>query len=389
MMRIAIASIGRFHMFDLACQLLQSKKEVRLYTGYPDWKIDQELRGHTKTHCFWVLLEQLCYRLGLQNRKLTTWVIDRSLQNFGQWLSKQMVSWKPDILDALAGTGLEAGQVMHAQGKPWICNRGSTHILVQKKILEEEYQAWHQPRPYFSQEGLKRALKEYDSADAIVVPSEFVRRSFLEQGFPKERVFKAPYGANLSLFSPRQTSETRRRPFRAFFVGACARRKGIGYLFDALKPCTQSKKIELWLIGAKDKSVSDIFHQHAGEFTHHGILPRRELADYFSRCDVLILPSVEEGLALVQAQAMACALPVIATVNTGAEDLFTDGVEGFIVPPRDSGAIREKVEWMLDNPNKTKQMGQAALQRVKQMGGWNDYGKCCLEIYRQLVSQNV
>jgi len=84
---------------------------------------------------------------------------------------------------------------------------------------------------------------------------------------------------------------------------------------------------------------------------------------------------------------MACGLSVIATPNTGAEDLFTDGVEGFIVPIRDPKAIREKVQWMLDNPMKRQEMGEAALQRVQQLGGWDAYGDRCLAVYRKVLAQ--
>ena len=84
----------------------------------------------------------------------------------------------------------------------------------------------------------------------------------------------------------------------------------------------------------------------------------------YSQGSVLVLPSIEEGLALVQAQAMACGLPVIATTNTGAENLFSDSVEGFIVPIRNPVAIRDKVEWMIGHPIERTDMGAAALQRV-------------------------
>ena len=77
---------------------------------------------------------------------------------------------------------------------------------------------------------------------------------------------------------------------------------------------------------------------------------------------------------MVQAQAMACGLPVIATTNTGAEDLFTDGVEGFIVPIRDPSAIREKLLYLYENPIIRDRMGQAALERVRTMGGWDSFG---------------
>jgi glycosyltransferase involved in cell wall biosynthesis len=70
-----------------------------------------------------------------------------------------------------------------------------------------------------------------------------------------------------------------------------------------------------------------------------GHVSQSQLKDVMSRSHVMVLPSVEEGLALVQAQAMASGCPMIETYNTGAEDLFSDGQEGYIVPIRDAGAL--------------------------------------------------
>ena len=88
---------------------------------------------------------------------------------------------------------------------------------------------------------------------------------------------------------------------------------------------------------------------------------------------------------MVQAQAMACGVPVIATENTGAADLFTDGVEGFIVPIRDAGAIREKILALYENPAMREQMGEAALARVRKLGGWDDYGVRAADYYLQAL----
>jgi glycosyltransferase involved in cell wall biosynthesis len=93
-----------------------------------------------------------------------------------------------------------------------------------------------------------------------------------------------------------------------------------------------------------------------------------------SASDVLVLPSIEEGMALVQAEAMACGCPVIASTNTGADDLFTDGVEGFIVPIRDSEAILERMQQLADDPLLAGEMRAKSLLRVQSMGGWKEYG---------------
>ena len=102
---------------------------------------------------------------------------------------------------------------------------------------------------------------------------------------------------------------------------------------------------------------------------------------------VFVLASVQEGLATVQGQAMACGLPVIATTNTGGEDLFTNGVEGFIVPIRSPEAIREKVLYLYEHPEVREEMSRAALQRVQQLGGWRDYGEQMVTMYEQALAR--
>src|SRR3989449_7601796 len=372
-------------MFDLARQLVRLGQDVRLFSGYPIVKVDPVLRPISQTRAVRVVLAHVRTRVPIPVK--TTWWADRSIEDFGAWLGRKSKRMDLDFLDALAGTGLEAGRVLKRRGVPWVCNRGSTHISTQKRLLEEEHARWRVEPPYFSECGLRRSLAEYAESDAIVVPSEFARRSFLEHGFSPSRVFKIPYGVDLSLFAPAASAGGRPRKLRIAFVGACSIRKGIGYLLEALKPLVQRGSVDIWIFGSVLREAQTILGAHSGEFTHRGVVPRKILGRQLSQCDVLILPSVEEGLALVLSQAMACGLAVIATPNTGAEDLFTDGVEGFIVPIRDPKAIREKVQWMLDNSMKCQEMGKAALQRVQQLGGWDAYGDRYLAVYRQVLAQ--
>jgi glycosyltransferase involved in cell wall biosynthesis len=138
-----------------------------------------------------------------------------------------------------------------------------------------------------------------------------------------------------------------------------------------------------------DSSAKALLAKNQDIFIYKGVQPRAALASIYSQGSVLVLPSIEEGLGLVQAQAMACGLPVIATTNTGAENLFSDGVEGFIVPIRDPLAIRAKVEWMIGHPTERAGMREAALQRVKGLGGWNRYGEQCLAMYREIMARKL
>jgi starch synthase len=108
-----------------------------------------------------------------------------------------------------------------------------------------------------------------------------------------------------------------------------------------------------------------------------------------SRASVMVLPSIEEGLAMVQAQAMACGCPVIATVNAGAGDVLEDGREGFIVPPRDSEAIAQALTLLYRERDLLHAMSGAARRRVELIGGWDRYGLGIMALFERLLGTRI
>lgn len=379
-MHIAISTHTRFHMYDLARQMMRLGQNVSLYTGVPKFKIDNDLRPVASTRTRKVVMERLLSRIPVP-RILSKNRSDRTLEDFGRWVARKIDA--PDIVDALAGTGLEVGRLLSRRGVPWICNRASTHILEQKRLLDYEHDRWGVPRINFSAEGIERCLQEYDESSAIVVPSGFNKQSFPANGIKDEKVHVCPYGVNLDLFRPMKKEDD---VFRVIFVGIACLRKGIGYLFDAIRPLVKSGRIECWMVGPVADDVEHIMQKNADLFIHHGVQKRSDLSWYYSQASVLVLPSIEEGLALVQAQAMACGVPVIATTNTGAVDMFTDHREGFIVPIRDPAAIQNRIECLLDNPDLLQEMKAKSIERVRDIGGWDQYGETCLRLYQALTS---
>jgi alpha-maltose-1-phosphate synthase len=379
-MNVSVFSLGRFHHFDLGRQVIRLGHGLSLFTSNPRSKVDQDLRPFARTHPLFRIPYAIGGKAGLSSHLY--WLDEMLLNDLGDWLGRSIdVEWT-DILHGLDGAGPKAGRLIKENGKLWICDRGSTHILAQRDMLVEEHKYWQVPPPKFSPERLERCVAEYEEAHAITVPSQFARRSFLQQGIAGERVFVCPYGVDLSEF---RFSSKRDETFRVICVGQITVRKGIGYFLRAVQPLVKKRRIEVWLVGEIDPAVQPLLDRFRGIFEYKGVSPRKDLWRLYSQASVLVLASVEEGLALVQAQAMACGVPVIATTNTGAEDLFTDGVEGFIVPIRSPEAIREKLEWMIDNAELRDGMAAAALGRVKSLEGWNHYGKRVESVYRQLA----
>jgi glycosyltransferase involved in cell wall biosynthesis len=216
---------------------------------------------------------------------------------------------------------------------------------------------------------IAKEQQEYVECDIITVPSTFAYKSFISEGINAKKLRKISFGVDLDLFRPVKKKD---EVFRVIYVGAVSVRKGLPYLLEGLEPFL--REIETWVIGTITDEMKPLLSRYEDCVRFFGPIPRSELYQYYSQGSVFVLPSIEEGLALVQAQAMACGLPVIATTNTGAEDLFTDGIEGFIVPIRSPEAIREKVFHLFKNPELGREMGEASLRRVQSIGGWDRYG---------------
>jgi glycosyltransferase involved in cell wall biosynthesis len=88
----------------------------------------------------------------------------------------------------------------------------------------------------------------------------------------------------------------------------------------------------------------------------------------------MVFPSIEDGFGMVIGEALACGCPVVASEHTGGRDFFSDGIEGFIVPPRDVDALVQRLESLIQDEPRRQRMSEAALKRVAAIGGWDAYG---------------
>ncbi len=382
-MKVVVSCHGKFHHFDLARELHARGILERLFTGYPRWKLRQEKLPLERVNTFpWFMtpfmvsarwgLDGILYKDGLERTAARTF--DRHVRGHLP---------ECDVVIAISGRGLETGQAVQGRGGYYVCDRGSSHIQFQDQILREEYARWGLEFPGIDTWIIDRENREYEQADAITVPSEFARRSFLEKGIPECKLHKVPYGVQLDRFS--KTGEPDRGRFDVLFAGGVSLRKGVPDLLEAFKRLRHPNK---WLtfVGSVSRDLSPVlkrgFLLERVEFV--GRWPQDRLRCIMSRSHVLVLPSVEGGFGLVLAQAMACWLPVIASEHTGARDLFTDGVEGCIVPIRSPEQIADRLQELADRPDLRETMSHASLNRVRSLGGWHAYGERMTRVFAKL-----
>ena len=315
----------------------------------------------------------LLHRIGLTYPKLLDEMGYANALAFDWWTDGQLNRGAaPDAIVGISGSSLRTGRALQARGSHFICDRGSSHQRVQEALVSDEFRRWGVDRSVSDLRDTEREEEIYDMADAITVPSSFAARSFYASGIADEKVHVIPYGVRLEHFRPTGTPPANR--FQVLFVGSVGLRKGIPYLLKAFADLKHSSRV-LRIAGSIQPEMRHVLgrlpQQHV-EFL--GVVSQERLVNLMSTSHVMVLPSIEEGLALVQGQAMACGCPVLASTNTGAEDLFTDGVEGFIVPVRNTEVIRDKLQRLVDDPQLRQNLSEAALIRVRSLGGWNDYG---------------
>lgn len=381
-MKVNVAVLGRFHAFNLAQQLQKRGYLSQLITTYPSNKASEfGIDDHA--------IKSLLYLEVLLRgwNKLPSWLKgDRNLQLFWlEWFDRDVtknLSGDFDIFVGWSGACLWSFRRAKELGALTIVERGSSHMQYQTEILQEEYERWGLKFTATHQGVYERELQAYEECDRLAIPSLFVKQTFLARGIPESKLIHVPYGVSLSEFYPVPKED---KIFRVIHCGTISLRKGVQYLLQAFYELNLPDA-ELWLVGSVNpEMISFLTKYQSDRIILKGKQPQNTLRWFYSQCSVFCIASIEEGLAMVQPQAMACGLPVIHTTNTGGEDIVRDGIDGFVVPIRDVEALKSKILYFYENPNSLEEMSKNALQQAQISLSWDDYGKKIISAYKKFL----
>ena len=383
-MKIVQSVPGKFHHFHLARQLRQRDMLAMIFSSYPSWKLRDEqippelLRTFPLVH----LLTLTSARYRKKYRAAVDQIAQWDRVTFDRYVARNLPPC--DAFVGLSGSALRSGRAAQSGGAKYVCDRGSSHIRYGEQLMEAEFRRWGQEYERVDPRNLAGEEEEYAQADLITVPSTFAYESFVEMGVDTQKIRKVPYGADLRRFS--KVADPDPETFDVLFVGQVSFRKGIPYLLEAFEKLRHPKK-KLTIVGSVLLEIAPFLQgQSLDDVQFVGTLPNAQLKEIMSRSHVMVLPSLEEGLALVLGEAMACGCPLICSENCGGADLMTDGREGFLVPIRDAEAIRERLERLAQNPALRAQMSGRCLERVGEIGGWDTYGAGYVSVLKSLLS---
>ncbi|MGE0256448.1 MAG: glycosyltransferase family 4 protein [Alphaproteobacteria bacterium] len=378
-MRVVLGTIGKFHTFDLGRELYRHGALERVFSGYPWFKLRGEGLPRRLVSTYpWVVLPRMALaRYGLMHGRLVEAVDELSHRTFGRYVARHLPPC--DIFHGLSRYSLWPGLAARRQGAKFILDVGSSHMTTQLALLEAERAETGVTIDGFHPAAIEREYREYAEADLITVPSEFSLRSFVANGVPREKLAKVIYGVDLRRFSPVETRPDGR--FRVLFVGGLSLRKGIHYLVRAFARA-RIPGSQLILVGSRTPQTDILLRGGEGlDIVTTGHIPQPQLREWYSRADVFVLPSVEDGYGLVLLQALACGCPVIASANTGGPDCVREGENGFIVPARSVDALAERLVWFAEHREQARAMRAAALASASVANSVGQYGDAMMAVY--------
>ncbi len=295
---------------------------------------------------------------------------------FDRWAATKLQPGSGRVFIGWSGMSLHTIKRAKKLGMICILERGSSHILVQNKILQEEFDLYNK-KFSIHPSVIKKELLEYQAADYISVPSSFVRNSFISQGVSETKIFVNPFGAGQSFvrkIRPMRDAETK---FTIVYMGTLSIRKGLLYFFRALEilniPVAEYDVLFLGSVESEIQSTIEKYRKPNWKFMGH--VDHYSLPDWLAKCDIGVQPSLEEGLSMVIPQMMACGVPVIVTPNTGGENIIQNNLNGFVVPVRDPQAIADKLEWAYSNPRELQDMKKNVAESILSDFTWEAYGE--------------
>jgi len=228
-------------------------------------------------------------------------------------------------------------------------------------------------------------------AERIVVSSPS-----LGESAPALRDFQAkctviPFGVEAAVSDQPRAAEIRRDSSQpiVLFVGRLVPYKGVDVLLDAMPGLNAVALI----VGEGPQRAALEAQAHRLGITNRvrflGSVADQELASLYRACDVFVLPSVtrQEAFGVVQLEAMAAGKPVVSTdLGTGVGWVNRHGETGYVVPPRDAGALGDAIRALLADPDLRRSMGEAAMRRVRSVFTVERMIDDTLALYRDLMS---
>ena len=283
-------------------------------------------------------------------------------EGFARHVAKSLSKENFTSFFGFSSASLEALQEVRRRGALAVLDEIAPTHLEDRIMAEEQHRfpGWESTFAPTPRSFLERLCAEWDVADRIVVNSDWTRNALVDEGVPPNKIYVIPVSYEDPLLRVSGKSRKENEPLRVLWLGTLCLRKGLPYAIEAAKRLL-GKPVTFTFAGPAPVDLAVI--DWPENVVVIGQVPRTEVSSLWRSHHVFILPTLSDGFAITQIEAMAHGLPIIVTPNCG--DVVEDGLSGVLVPPRDSAALADAVLRFLDGEIDLESASLAAIKRAE------------------------
>lgn len=236
----------------------------------------------------------------------------------------------------------------------------------------------------FKPDVLAREEAEYNKATYLLCPSDFVVRSFLDEGYAADKLLRHIYGVDEKVFHPAREISKLDRGLTMISVGVCAVRKGLHYALEAWVKSSASERGQFLIAGEflpdyQSKLAPLLAHPSVKVLGH-----RTDVPELLRRSDILVLPSIEEGFGLVCTEAMTSGC--VPLVSEACTDICRHMSNALVHQVGDVDALQQHISMLDGDRQLLARLRQTGLETVPEIT-WHAAGRKLLQLFQEHAKQ--
>ena len=400
---------GRLHLYDAAQALAEAGMDVQMISGWAPQaermavldaigkmlgyanlssrmgERQKQLRGRAQlSECVLADFVQVglstAARMGVINEdRAALW----AFRYFGRAACRKL-SGTP-VVHVRSGAG-QGGAIRraHQQGSKVVTDHSIAHPATIARVLTPEYARYglecpiHAETPFW-----KLVMADCEQADRVVVNSDYVKNTFVENGFRPEQFAVAYLGVRNDFLGVKDSYQTAQK-VKLLYTGHFELRKGARTLLDACEILKRRRlPFLLQVVGSMGSGRLVLEGRSLGdeiEFVPYVL--KDVLRRYLAEADIFVFPTWAEGSSRSAMEALGAGLPVVTTKSCGVP--IENGVNGVYVEPGDAEALADRIEDLARDADKRESLGKAACAMIRGSYSWADYAAAMMQIYRTI-----
>lgn len=293
-----------------------------------------------------------------------------------------------DIIHAWPLGALRTLKTAARLGIPTVLERPNAHTRFAYEVVEKECAKLGLSLPpghehAYKSDVLNKEEKEYRLAGRILCPSKFVMNTFMQQDYSKDKLAQHQYGFDEKIYYPGLKRKNHGRGLAMLYVGGCAPRKGLHYALEAWLKSPAHRNGTFTIAGGFVKGYAEKLSPLLAHPSIRVLGHRNDVPELMRNSDILILPSIEEGSALVTSEARGSGCVLLVSEAAGA---ICKHMENALVHAvGDVNSLTEHINMLHQDRSLLERLRAGGLSTASEIT-WNAAGEKLLQVYREVMS---